>query len=133
MGKFLETETLMSQTISISPINSLLFLSDVDGGEPPVPVWGAQILSTSSSISFACYPEQDGPTEVTIGLRAEVNPGGPPSFEGELETPNRSVVVSTVDQKIVLKAAVPTGLTHVCIWLSHPRWPDKITIGLGTS
>lgn len=114
----------------IAPMNSLLFLSDPDGGDPPVPVRGAQILSTPSCISFACYPEQDGLTEVVLGYRKEVDPGAIPAFEGSLKTPHRAVVVTTVDEKTVLKMSMPSERTHVCIWLSHPRWPEKVTIGL---
>ena len=121
----------MSKTINVSPINSLLFLSGPDGGQPPIPVWDAQVLSTPSCISFVCYPEQDGPTEVSIGSRKEVDPGTPPSFEGELRTPEGAVVVWTVDQKTLLEMKVPSSRTRVGIWLSHPRWPERVLIGLG--
>lgn len=121
---------MLMKTI-VSPMNSLLFLSDPDGGQPPIPVWGARILSTPSCISFVCYPEQDGPTELSLGSRHELDPGTPPAFEGDLDTPHRAVVVSTVDRKTIMKMDVAGALTHVCIWLGHPRWPDKVTIGLG--
>lgn len=121
----------MSKSVTISPPNSLLFLSDPDGGKAPIPVWGAQILSTASCISFACYPEQDGPTKIILGGWNEVDPQTAPAFDGEIETPHRAVVVTTVDQKIVLKAEVPNARTHIRIWLSHPRWPEKVIIGLG--
>jgi hypothetical protein len=119
----------MSRTIRISPLNSLLFLSDITGGDPPTPIWGQQILSTPTCISFVCYPEQDGPTEITFGVRRQVDPGATPAFEGELETPQREVIMTTVDEKIVLKMEVPSRRTHICIWPSHPRWPDKVTVG----
>ena len=117
--------------IAIAPMNSLLFLSDPDLGEAPVPVWGAQISSTPSCISFGCFPEQDGSTEISVGTRSEVDPGTTPAFEGELETPHRAVVITTVDLETVLKMDVLGARTHVSIWLSHPRWPKKVTIGLG--
>ena len=117
--------------LSISPMNSLLFLSDISGGEPPIPVWGAQIQSTPSCISFGCYPEQDGPTEISLGKRQEVDPGTAPTFEADLETPHRVLIISTVDDKTVMKMDVPNTRTPVRIWLSHPRWPERIAIGLG--
>ena len=119
----------MANSISISPSNSLLFLSDPDGGRAPIPVWGKQILSTSSCISFICYPEQDGPTEIVLGESKIVNPGTPPAFDGVLETPHRALVITTVEQKTVLKSDVPNVRTHIRIWLSHPRWPEKVVIG----
>jgi hypothetical protein len=115
---------------TVSPVNSLLFLSDPDGGEPPIPVWGAQIQSTPSCISFICFPEQDGPTEISLGTRLEVDPGTEPTFEGDLATPHRAVIISTADNNTVMKMDVPESRTHVRIWLSHPRWPEKIWIGL---
>lgn len=121
----------MVMKVSVAPINSLLFLSDVDGGRPPTPVWGATILSTPSCISFICFPEQDGQTELSMGARQEIDWGIKPNFEGDLETPHRVIVVSTVDEQTVMKMIVPTTRTHVCIWLSHPRWPERVAIGLG--
>ena len=121
----------MSTTLRITPMNSMLFLSDPDGGEPPIPVWGAKILSTPSCISFACNPEVDGPTEISLGTRQEVDPKTPAVFEGDLDTPHRAVIVSTVDKETVVRMDVPGTRTHVCIWYNHPRWPEKVTIGLG--
>jgi hypothetical protein len=115
----------------IRPVNSLLVISDPDGGIPPIPVWGALVLSTSSCITVGCSSEQDGPTEVVLGDASDVDPGHAPAFDGDLETPNRVVVVSTVDDQTILQANVPTSKTHVRIWINHPRWPDKVIVGLG--
>jgi len=120
----------MYTSATTRPVNSLLFISDRDGGEVPEWVRDELILSTSSCISIACYPEQDGPTTVTLGPLWEVEHEEQPTFSGYLETPNRAVVVSTVDQQTVVEAKVPKTRTHVRIWLNHPRWPDQVTIGL---
>jgi hypothetical protein len=125
-----KTALIMHRSIKVAPPNSLVFVSDPDGGEPPVPVRDAMILSSPSCISVACYPEVDGETEITLGSMAEVDPGDFPSFTGTLETPNRAVVVSTVEQDTLLEARVPGTRTAVRVWLNHPRWPDKVTIGL---
>jgi hypothetical protein len=120
----------MYSSTRISPPNSLLFVSDTDGGKAPYPVRDALILSSPSCISVACYPEQDGQTEVVLGKAHEVDPGDSPVFDSDLETPNRAVIVSTVERETVLEASVPTTRTHVRIWLNHPQWPDKVIIGL---
>jgi hypothetical protein len=119
------------QTITLTPTNSLLFISDVDGGTPPEPVRGPMILSTSSCISFRCLPEPDGPTEVVLGDAHEVGPGVSPTFDAEIETRSRTVVITTVESRTVLRSTVPDTRTRVRIWLSHPRWPDKVIVGLG--
>jgi hypothetical protein len=115
----------------IRPVNSIVFVSDRAGGITPLWEKGQQILWNDSCISIACYPEQDGPTEISIGTRGEVDPGTPSAFEGELKTPDRAITVSTVDQKTVLEIGVASERTHICVWLSDPRWPAKVTIGLG--
>jgi hypothetical protein len=96
-------------------------------------VWkrGPLILSTSSCVSVGCYPEQDGPTEVILGQGRDVDPGHDPAFDGELNTPTHSVVVWTVERDRIAEMKVPEGRTHVRIWVSHPRWPDKVIIGVG--
>lgn len=121
----------MYSAIKIRPLNSLLFLSDLKGGSDPTPVRGPMILSTPSCISFRCYPEQDGPTEIVLGDAREVDPGGQPAFEGDLNTPNLAVVISTVTREEVLKREVPQTRTHIRIWLSHPQWPEQVIIGVG--
>lgn len=120
----------MIKKIRISPVNSLLFIEDVNGGKPPEWVWGANILSTPSCISFACFPEQDGPTEITIGPSNEIEPGPLMVFEGDLETPSRVVIISGVEFECVLSVDVANQKTKVKIWYSHPKWPDKVMISV---
>jgi hypothetical protein len=120
----------MSISTKVAPPNSLLFISDPDGGVAPEPVSGAQILSTPSCISVACLMFQDGETEVTLGPAREVDPGSFAAFDRLLETPNRTVVVSTVDGDTVLEARVPRSMTRVRIWVNRPKEPDQVVIGL---
>jgi hypothetical protein len=115
---------------TIRPLNSLVFISDIKGGEVPEWIRDELILSTPSCISVGCYPEQDGPTTVTLGPLLEVERDQQPAFSGYLETPNRAVLVSTVDEQTVAEMKVPYTRTQVRVWVNHPRWPDKVTIGL---
>lgn len=105
----------MQRSTRISPLNSLVFVEAVKGGEPPTPIWGATISSTTSCVSVASYPEQDGPTEVVLGDASDIKPEGKPEFDGHLETPNRTVVVSTVDQLVVLEMPVTDLRTRLRI------------------
>src|SRR6266571_8947951 len=114
----------MSSKTRIRPLNSLIFVSDLDGGVPPEPIRGAMILSTSSCISVGCYPEQDRPAEIILGQAHEMDPGKQAAFDGDLATPSRAIIISTVDRETVLQAKVPKTRTHVRIWLNDPRWPD---------
>jgi hypothetical protein len=121
----------MSTSKKIRPVNSLVFISDPAGGVVPEWVRNALILSTPSCISVGCYPEQDGTTEVILGDAQEVDPGIPPAFDGDLETPHRAVTVSTVEGNAILEWKVLGTSTHVRIWTNHPRWPDRVIVGLG--
>lgn len=120
----------MHHSIRVAPSNSIVFVSDSSGGEPPVPVWGAMILSTPSCISVGCFPEVDGETEILLGPVLEVDPGDLPAFSGTLETPNHAVAVTTVEGHAILTIPVQRAKTGVRIWLSHPRWPERVTIGV---
>lgn len=126
-----EIEVAMHSSVRIRPINSILFISDPNGGSEPEPVRGRMILATRSCISFRCYPEQDGPTEVVLGDVREVDPGGQPAFDGDMETPSRGIIISTVDLKTVLQQDLPDTRTRIRIWLSHPQWPEKVVVGVG--
>jgi hypothetical protein len=121
----------MPTSKKIRPVNSLVFISDPAGGVVPEWVRDALILSTPSCISVGCCPEQDGPTEVILGKMQEVDPGFQSAFDGDLETPHRTVTVSTVERNTILQSKVTATRTRVRIWVSHPRWPDKVIVGLG--
>jgi hypothetical protein len=126
---FKEPEAAVTSSLKIAPANSLLFVSDVDGGRPPKPIRGSQIFATDSCLSIACYPWIDGETEVTLGPSSEVNPGTPPVFDGELDTPSRRIAISTVDEKIILSNDVAGTKTRVRAWVNKPSLPDQVVVG----
>jgi hypothetical protein len=116
--------------VRIAPINSLLFISDIEGGMVPDFLRGSRILSTDSCISVGCLMWQDGETEVTLGDAAAVGPKRNAAFDGMLDTPNLAVLVSTVDLQPILRGSVPSAKTRVQIWVNRDNEPDKIIIGL---
>jgi|SRR5262249_15346038 hypothetical protein len=121
----------MPQSIRISPPNSLLLICDPAGGKVPDFVPEELVLATSSCISVGCLTFADGATEITLGPAGEVNAGASPAFDGELETPNQAVMVSTVEWESLLEERVPSAITRIRIWINHPIEPDKVTIGWG--
>lgn len=121
----------MISKIKNAPPNSLVLISDSDGGVPPRPARGAWILSTPSCISVGCMTFADGETEFILGAAKDVASADPLRFDGELETPHRTVIVSTVEDNVILKAQVPTVRTRVRVWTNRPTHPDKVVIGLG--
>jgi hypothetical protein len=66
---------------------------------------------------------------VTLGTSREVDSGKPPAFDGHLKTPDRMIVISTVEGKTILKDSVPGIITRVRVWVNHPSMPDEVIIG----
>jgi hypothetical protein len=66
-----------------------------------------------------------------LGPATELDPGEPPAFDGMLATPNRAIVVSTVERATVLETCVPDTRTRVRIWVDEPVEPDKVVVGFG--
>ncbi len=124
----------MSQTISIAPPNSLIFICDAAGGSVPDPdgiAREAGITATDSCVVVCCLAEMDGKTEVTMGLAGEVDPGEKPGFDGALATPTRTAAVSTVAWNTLFETNVPTSQTWLRIWTNRPKKPDKVVVGIG--
>ena len=71
----------------------------------------------------------DGETTVTLGPAREVDPGVAPVFDGMLQTPNRALVVSTVDDETLLKEDVSRTTTRVRAWTNKPSMADRIIVG----
>lgn len=121
----------MTKTVRAAPPNSLLFVSDPRGGMPPYPAEGEGVLGNEFCVLITCYPSQDGETAVTLGPAREVDPGNRPAFDGVLQTPNRTLVVTTVGDETLLKEGVPTAMTRVRAWTNRSSMPDRIIIGFG--
>jgi hypothetical protein len=97
---------------------------------PPLLTRGARIASTSRCIIVGCWPEQDGPTQVTIGQRPLARQNAQLAFDGVLDTPHQRVAVWTVEWRKVLEARVRTERTRLRIFTNHPKWPDQVSIEL---
>jgi hypothetical protein len=120
----------MTSSITIAPLNSLVLITggltvavprDIEPGEG--------VVSTSSCIAVVCFPEVDGPTNISLGPCPEATSN--PAFIGFLDTPSHKVAVWTVEWQKLLEARVPTSRTKIRIWRNHPRWPTEVFIGIG--
>lgn len=123
----------MTQTAIIQPVNSIVFVHG--DGDLDVPVDklernGSLVAASSNCLIVCVYPEIDGPTHMTLGRSTDVDPGSTPSFVAELETPKKKLCIDQVDDVVVFKQVVPSTLTTIRIWFSHPRWPEKVVIGI---
>jgi hypothetical protein len=110
--------------------NAIAFISDVNGGVAPYPTWGALVQSTPSCIAVACTPDSEGATSITVGAEDNVNPGGTSAFQGTLDTPSGTLVVTTVDRRVVMSFEVARTTTSVRVWANDPSVPDRVVIGV---
>ena len=121
----------MSKLARIAPPNSLLVISDIEGGAAPEFTAGEPVLSTPSCITVGCLTFVDGETEVRLAPAREFTHRGPPIWDQMLETPSRAVAVSTVAGDVILDEDVPETRTRVRIWANRFPEPDEVFIGLG--
>lgn len=111
--------------------NGLVFIEDLIGGEPPDPSNDDAIKYTSSCISVTCLHEVDGEAEFTLGPSEEVDPGYEAGFDGEIETPTKKLVITSVEGHTLLQSEVPSIVTRIRVWRNHPLWADQVVIGWG--
>ncbi|MGE0280220.1 MAG: hypothetical protein AB7P20_06355 [Rhizobiaceae bacterium] len=126
----------MKETIRYTPPNSIVFVSDIEGGlVPPSDNWKAEelIFASDSCVCVVCYPEVDGETEISLKRAEDVHPD--PEFDlvfdGVVTTPSKEIMVSNVEIEPLLQAAVDNLQTRIRVWMDHDRWPQKVVIGWG--
>ncbi|MDJ0514338.1 MAG: hypothetical protein QNJ62_12935 [Methyloceanibacter sp.] len=129
----------MIQRVRIAPEYSILFVAGPEDNVL-VPLCDKQditIWSTETCIVFGCFAEIDGDTEVTLAPAAELQAGSVQRpdcvlrFDGELETPERELEVTTAADEVVMDTSVQSALTRVRIWSDHPKEPEHVFIGWG--
>ncbi len=121
----------MIKICRIAPSHSIFFIAGGFKMDPPEIAVGASIAATTDCISVGTLMGFDGETQITFGLAAETALDRPPDFDGYLNTPTHTVVVSTVEQSGLFVQIVDSIQTRVRIWLNRPQEPDDVVIGLG--
>ncbi len=121
----------MIETTKHALQNGLIFVEDASEGQVPDPFTDEKIQFTTSFVSVAGLHDVDGETELVLGPADDVAPDFDAQFDGMIETPTRSVVLSTVPGDHLLKAKVPDTITRIRVWRNHPVWADRVVIGWG--
>jgi hypothetical protein len=116
---------------SIRPAYSQILIRDPTA-KIEVPLWerGVPFVASETCILFICYPDIDGPTELTFGSGGEVGAEVPPTCERILKTPGRQISIETVEGDGIFRMPTKSAETLVRIW-SSPSWlPEKVTVGV---
>jgi hypothetical protein len=118
----------MRKEIQLTPPNSVVLVMDYAAGVIPKSMAHAIIASTASCVAVGTFPEQDGPTTISISDEVSADILGQPAFDDVLDMPNKQLSVCNVDNQALLTIDVPGTKTRVRIWVNHPTWPDRIDI-----
>ena len=121
----------MAQCRRLAPVNSLIFIAGGHRVRPPDGLELQTIAADAHCISVACLMWQDGETLVGLGDALDLQRPEVPAFDGMLETPDQTVLVSTVEREVILEQKVPDTRTRVRLWINSPSEPDEVVIGLG--
>lgn len=122
----------MRKLIQIAPPHSLFFFGAGVVREPPeiekrpISIWSTRACIVVGSLCF-----MDGETDLMISDPANDALLTAPTFQGVLDTPNRTFVVSTSEHDILFRTDVPGHFTRVRIWTDDPREPEHILVVLG--
>lgn len=120
----------MALTKRMAPPNSVVLVSDVDGGEIPKTMAGSLVSATNTCIAVGCLSEDDGETEFTLAPLAEVDRADKSAYEGTLRTPKRNVVICSVLGEHLLGLPVLQEVTKIKIGANDLKEPDNVMIGV---
>jgi hypothetical protein len=120
----------MMRSIRLPLLNAIIFVVGASDYEVPEIERDSRIWFTSTCVAVGCTPDSEGETRITIGPVGEVALPGMPAFDGELETPTKTVKVDIVSGDSVLEHRVAGVKTRIRIWTNHPVEPDEVVIGL---
>jgi hypothetical protein len=109
----------MLKSARIAPPNSLLVVSDIEGGDAPQFITGEPVLSTPSCLTVGCLTFADGETEVRLAPASEFSDRGPPRWDQgrtAIATPTTSLSV-WIEQAVAGDVSCVSGAR---VW-SPPR------------
>jgi hypothetical protein len=118
----------MVRSTKVALRHALLFISDRSGGRPPDITRDASVWSTPSCVAIGCLSFVDGETKVTMGQTFKVDRAHNLVFDGELETLDGRVVVTTADRQILLDEQGTVPKSRIRIWSNDQVRPDSVII-----
>lgn len=118
--------------VSVAPEYVSFYITGMYDIDIPLDHDRVGIVATPQCINVGCQYWNEGDTTITLGPFDELPAqGGPPKFDGMLETPKRRVDVFDALMPEILTMEVPGVRTRVRIWTNHKNEPDDVVIALG--
>ena len=121
----------MKGVINYAPPNSLILIHGSSNADIPNSMDGKGISATPSCIAVGTLSQQDG--ETSIVLTDEISALTADEalhivYTGQLETPNREILVENVLGDLILKMPTKEKHTKISVFSNHDSEPDKLVI-----
>ena len=88
------------------------------------------VVSTSASIAIGTMSEVDGTTRLRL-TNGRVSPGTEglaQVFDGELETPSKTICIGAATGEIYLRGTTNGNSTRIKVWVNDRTEPDLIVV-----
>jgi hypothetical protein len=118
----------MTQSVQISPPNSLILVLDPDTGALPDSLGGNSIAASPSGLAIGTLNEFDGQTTVNLATPSELpsDQGLSMRWQGAVSTSGR-IGILNVHSEVLLEASSPES-ANVAIWTNDPNEPSVIWV-----
>ncbi len=120
----------MNKTLYVP--HAIIFIYDPKESNVDIPEYEHNKLTafSSSCISVVTIPDFEGKASVTLVDKASNDDikGLTLVFSGSINTPNKTVGISTSEEEAFLSKTVNTQKTQVSIWANDPHSPTRIII-----
>ena len=121
----------MKKVVSYAPPNSLILIDGGSNAEIPNSMGGKRISATPSCIAVGTLSQQDGETYIVLTdeLKSPMADGGfHIAYTGQLQTPNREILIENVLGDVILKMPTKEQHTKISVLSNHDSEPDKLVI-----
>jgi hypothetical protein len=85
------------------------------------------VVATASCVVVRTIYEVEGTCAVHLGAAIE-KPARVLAFEGELETPGRSVELCDSEGRLVFALAVPNARARITVWTNDRQFPTEVFV-----
>lgn len=124
---------MANEEVTVRAPNSLILIGD-PACDPPESMSGGLVGVSPGCVAVGTLSEADGATRIYL-----VEDGHLPdsttelAFSGEIETPSRRLVVSSVLDDIFFDRGVSSQSVFVQVWVNDEAEPDQIAVLVSTS
>jgi hypothetical protein len=127
----MENEPMIERRI-IAPPHLQFFISDQNGGEPPLQ--GSErlaVISSGTCISVPCAYWGEAETNLVVGPGSELmTRGRTQAFDGVIPTPSGTILFSDSETTTLLEYPATGITTRVRVWTDGLELPEVVLVAI---